>query len=71
MKKTVIMVLAVGMAALLLMSCMAAPETALSLIHILGWGGQDDMLSVGRDAVTQKTVEFIDMFGSAGKAGIF
>ena len=28
MKKTVIMVLAVGMAALLLMSCMAAPETA-------------------------------------------
>ena len=29
------------------------------------------MLSVGRDAVTQKAVEFIDMFGSAGKAGIF
>lgn len=40
--------------------------------HItMGWGGEDDMLSVGRDAVTQKTVEFIDMFGSAGKAGIF
>lgn len=37
--------------------------------HItIGWGGEDDMISCGRAAIAEKVEEFIDMFGSAGKA---
>ena len=40
--------------------------------HItIGWGGEDDMISVGREAVMQKVVEFMEMFGSTGKAAQF
>lgn len=34
----------------------------------IGWGGPDDMISSGREAIAQKVEEFIDMFQSAGKA---
>jgi len=34
----------------------------------IGWGGQDDMLSCGREAIVSKVLEFIDLFGSAGRA---
>ena len=38
--------------------------------HItIGWGGGQDMISCGRAAITEKVAEFIDLFGSAGKAG--
>ena len=36
----------------------------------IGWGGQDDMIACGRAAIAQKTEEFIDLFGSAGKASL-
>ncbi len=40
--------------------------------HItMGWGGDEDLLSVGREAVTQKTIEFIEMFNGTGKADLF
>ena len=35
----------------------------------IGWGGEDDMICVGRQAISDKICEFIDMFGCAGKAG--
>jgi ketose-bisphosphate aldolase len=38
---------------------------------ILGWGGDGDMLSVGREAITQLICEYFDLFGSAGKAKEF
>lgn len=34
----------------------------------IGWGGEQDMISCGRAAIAEKTAEFIEMFGSAGKA---
>ena len=34
----------------------------------IGWGGEDDMISVGRQAIADKICEFIDLFGCAGKA---
>lgn len=34
----------------------------------IGWGGDTDMISCGRQAITDKVLEFIDMFGCAGKA---
>jgi ketose-bisphosphate aldolase len=34
----------------------------------IGWGGENDMLSVGREAITNKILEFIDIFGCAGMA---
>ena len=34
---------------------------------IIGRGGEEDMLSVGRAAICEKVKEFIDTFGSAGK----
>ena len=40
--------------------------------HItIGWGGPDDMISCGRAAIAQKTGEFMDSFGSTGKASLF
>jgi len=36
--------------------------------HItIGWGGRDDMLSCGRDAIASKVLEFIELFGSANQ----
>jgi fructose-bisphosphate aldolase class II len=37
----------------------------------LGWGGGGDMLSCGREAITSKICEYIDLFGSEGKANDF
>lgn len=36
----------------------------------IGWGGEDDMICVGRRAISDKICEFIDMFGCAGKADL-
>ena len=37
--------------------------------HILiGWGGEEDMISCGRAAIAAKTMEFIEILGSAGQA---
>ena len=33
---------------------------------MLGWGGDEDMLSYGREAITSRICEYIDLFGSAG-----
>lgn len=38
---------------------------------IIGWGGSEDMLSIGRNAISSKVGEFIEMFDSAGKAALF
>jgi len=35
---------------------------------IVGWGGDEDMLSAGRAGIAAKVIEFIEVFGSAGKA---
>ncbi|GHU63217.1 fructose-bisphosphate aldolase [Clostridia bacterium] len=37
----------------------------------IGWGGNDDMISAGRDAIRDKIHEFIEVFGSAGMAKHF
>jgi len=37
----------------------------------IGWGGEEDMLCAARKAITQKVVEFIEMFDSVGKAEYF
>jgi ketose-bisphosphate aldolase len=37
----------------------------------IGWGGDDDMISVGREAVKNKILEFIDLFGCSGMAKHF
>ncbi len=34
----------------------------------IGWGGDADMISCGRKAIADKVLEFIEMFGCAGKA---
>lgn len=40
--------------------------------HItIGWGGEEDMISCGREAIAKKTAEFNIMFQSAGKAVLF
>ena len=36
---------------------------------LIGWGGEDDMLSCGRTAVATKVSEYIELFGSKGAAG--
>ena len=37
--------------------------------HItIGWGGESDMISSGRAAIAGKTGEYMDMFGSSGRA---
>ena len=37
--------------------------------HVLiGWGGEEDMISCGRAAIAKKAEEFMNLFGSAGKA---
>ena len=33
---------------------------------MMGWGGDEDMLSYGREAITNKICEYIDLFGSSG-----
>ena len=38
---------------------------------IIGRGGSDDILSVGRAAISDKVSEFIEMFGSSGMAKLF
>lgn len=47
--------------------------TEMDLDHVnvhetIGWGGESDMISVGRQAFCDKVSEFIDLFGCAGKA---
>ena len=39
--------------------------------NIIGRGGNEDMISVGRGAISKKVVELIDMFGSTNKADLF
>lgn len=39
--------------------------------NIIGRGGSEDMISVGRAAICEKVKEFIDMFGSTDKAELF
>ena len=34
----------------------------------IGWGGENDMISAGRKAISKKTSEFMKIFGSVGKA---
>lgn len=36
----------------------------------IGWGGDDDMIACGRRAIAEKTMEFIEMFGSVGRASL-
>ena len=37
--------------------------------HItIGWGGEEDMIDSGRAAIAKKSGEFMEMFGSSGKA---
>jgi len=33
----------------------------------IGWGGDDDMLSCGREAISAKVLEFIELFGSGNR----
>lgn len=47
--------------------------TEMDLDHVdthktIGWGGEADMICVGRKAISDKICEFIDLFGCAGKA---
>lgn len=37
----------------------------------IGWGGENDMISCGRAAISKKIGEYMDMFGSSGKAAHF
>jgi ketose-bisphosphate aldolase len=46
------------------------PET-MDPHYIIGWGGSEDMIAIGRSAISNKVAEFIDMFNSAGKATLF
>lgn len=39
--------------------------------NIIGRGGNEDMLSVGRSAISKKVIEFIEIFGSTDKADLF
>ncbi|MCL1794007.1 MAG: class II fructose-bisphosphate aldolase [Oscillospiraceae bacterium] len=34
----------------------------------IGWGGEEDMISCGRAAIAEKVAEYMDIFGSSGKA---
>lgn len=37
----------------------------------IGWGGENDMISCGRAAIAKKIGEYMDIFGSSGKAAHF
>jgi len=37
----------------------------------IGWGGSEDMIACGREAIARKTEDFIELFGSAGQSDKF